>query len=165
MLDLEIIKRQPKISMFWVAVLRVTVGLLFVTQWYDNLVGGLYTPAGLEGLFNYYFGAAENPLPFYVQFVNTVILPVAPVFTKFQLVMELLMGLAFLAGFLTPLTSLFAAFFIVNTFLASWGVDWPWSYLTIIAILTVLFFTRAGRSLGVDAKLVERLGEPRFPLW
>nr|NIV29451.1 hypothetical protein [Anaerolineae bacterium] len=49
MLDLEIIKRQPKISMFWVAVLRVTVGLLFVTQWYDNLVGGLYTPAGLEG--------------------------------------------------------------------------------------------------------------------
>ena len=70
-----------------------------------------------------------------------------------------------MVGLLTPLTSLFAAFFILNTFLASWGADWPWSYLTILSILGVLFFTRAGRSLGIDAWLAARFDEPKYPLW
>jgi uncharacterized membrane protein YphA (DoxX/SURF4 family) len=165
MLDLKIIKNQPKVSMFWIVLLRIMLGLLFITQWYDNLVSGLYTPSGLEGLFNYFFEASSNPLTFYMAFVENVILPIAPFFTKIQLVTELLMGIALLIGFLTPLTSIFAAFFILNTFLASWGADWPWSYLTILSILGVLFFTRAGRSLGVDAWLADRFGETRFPLW
>ena len=165
MLDLKIIRDQPKTSMFWIALLRIMLGLLFITQWYDNLASGLYTPAGLEGLFNYFFSTSENPLNFYMQFVNDVILPIAPFFTTFQLVTELLMGIALLVGFLTPLTSLFAAFFILNTFLASWGADWPWSYLTILSILGVLFFTRAGRSLGLDAILARRFGEVKFPVW
>lgn len=165
MLDLRIIKRQPRVSMFWVALLRIIMGLLFVTQWYDNLINGLYTPAGLEGLLHYFFETSANPLPFYMDFVHAVILPIAPIFAKFQLVTELLMGIAFLIGFLTPLTSIFAGFFILNTFLASWGADWPWSYLTILSILSVLFFTRAGRSLGVDGRMVDRFGEPRLPMW
>jgi uncharacterized membrane protein YphA (DoxX/SURF4 family) len=116
-------------------------------------------------LFKYFFSASDNPLEFYMVFVNEVILPIAPFFTKFQLVTELLIGIALLVGFLTPLTSIFAAFFILNTFLASWGADWPWSYLTILVILGVLFFTRAGRSLGLDARLLKRFGEMRIPLW
>lgn len=165
MLDLKIIEEQPKTSLFWIVLLRIMLGLLFITQWYDNLISGLYTPEGLEGLFNYFFNASENPLQFYMAFIHSVILPIAPFFTKFQLVTELLMGVALLLGFLTPLTSLFAAFFVLNTFLASWGADWPWSYLTILGILGVLFFTRAGRSMGLDALLVERFGERRIPLW
>ena len=165
MLNCKIIKEQPKISMFWVSLLRITMGLLFITQWYDNLVSGLYTPEGLRGLFNYFFTASEMPLAFYMSFVDTVVLPIAPFFTKFQLVTELMMGVALLVGILTPLTSLFAAFFILNTFLASWGADWPWSYLTILVILGVLFFTQAGRSLGLDAWLRDRFGEPRLPIY
>ncbi len=165
MLDLKIVNEQPKTSMFWIALLRIMLGVLFITQWYDNLVGGLYTPEGLEGLFNYFFNASDNPLDFYMAFVNEVILPIAPFFTKFQLVTELLIGIALLVGFLTPLTSLFAAFFILNTFLASWGADWPWSYLTILTILGVLFFTRAGRSLGLDAILARRFGDFKLPVW
>jgi uncharacterized membrane protein YphA (DoxX/SURF4 family) len=165
MLNLKIVDRQPKTSMFWVALLRIMLGLLFITQWYDNLVGGLYTPSGLEGLFNYFFSASEHPLGFYMAFVHNVILPIAPVFTKFQMVAELMMGIALLVGFLTPLVSVAAAFFILNTFLASWGADWPWSYLTILTICGVLFFTKAGRSLGVDGWLATRYGERKFPLW
>ena len=162
---IKIIRDQPKTSMFWIALLRIMIGLLFITQWYDNLVSGLYTPEGLEGLFNYFFSTSEMPLDFYMQFVREVILPIAPFFTKFQLVTELLMGIALLVGFLTPLASLFAAFFILNTFLASWGADWPWSYLTILTILGILFMTRAGRSLGIDAILARRRGDINFPLW
>jgi hypothetical protein len=32
-------------------------------------------------------------------------------------------------------------------------------------MLAVIALTRAGRSLGLDAWLVERLGEPRVPLY
>lgn len=158
-------KNQPDTSLFWVALLRIMVGLLFITQWADNLAGGLYTSQGLEGLFNYFFSASDNPIDWYMAFINGVILPIAPFFTKFQLVAELLIGLALLVGLFTPLTSLFAAFFILNTFLASWGADWPWSYLTILSILGVIFFTRAGRSIGVDAWLHERFGDKKFPVW
>lgn len=165
MIDLKFMQDQPRTSLFWIALLRIMLGLLFITQWFDNLQSGLYTPAGLEGLFNHFFSTSAHPLEFYMRFIDEVILPVAPFFTKFQLVAELLIGIALLVGFLTPLTSLFAAFFILNTFLASWGADWPWSYLTILTILGVIFITRAGRSLGFDGKLVGRFGDVKLPLW
>jgi uncharacterized membrane protein YphA (DoxX/SURF4 family) len=97
-------------------------------------------------------------------FIHQYIMPIAPAFAIFQMVSELLLGLAFLFGFFTPLTSLAAAFFILNTFMLSWGVDWPWSYLTILSILGVLFITKAGRVIGVDAWLNSRFRD-RFPLW
>lgn len=164
-MNTRILESQPKTSLFWIALLRIMLGLLFITQWYSNLTKGLYTPEGLEGLFNYYFNASGNPLLWYQTFINSAILPNAAIYGSFQFVTELLMGLALLAGFLTPLTSAAAAFFVFNTFLASWGADWPWSYLTILGILGVLFFTRAGRSIGIDGWLQERYGDRKFPLW
>ena len=87
-------------------------------------------------------------------------------FAPFQLVAEFLLGLFLLIGFLTPWTSAAAAFFILNTFLATFGHDWPWSYGTILAILFVVFFTKAGRSLGVDARLASKRKKPPLPfLW
>lgn len=158
------IDQSPKTSLFWVALLRIMLGLLFLTQWYDNLVNGLYTADGLIGLFDYFFSTSEMPLEWYMDFIQQFIIPIAPAFAVFQLVAELLIGLAFLFGFLTPLVSLVAAFFILNTFLLSWGADWPWSYLTILTILGVLFFTKAGRVLGIDGWLNKRAGD-KFPLW
>lgn len=164
-MNARILDGQPRTSLFWIALLRIMLGLLFITQWYSNLTKGLYTPEGLEGLFNYFFNASENPLHWYQALINSAILPNAGIYGPFQLVTELLMGLALLIGFLTPLTSVAAAFFVLNTFLVSWGVDWPWSYLTILGILGVLFFTRAGRSIGVDGWLHKRYGDRKFPLW
>jgi uncharacterized membrane protein YphA (DoxX/SURF4 family) len=164
-LNTRLSEGQPKTSLFWVALLRIMLGVLFITQWYSNLTKGLYTPEGLEGLFNYFFDASDTPLLWYEAFINSIVLPNAGIYGPFQLVTELLMGLALLIGFLTPLTSVAAAFFVLNTFLASWGADWPWSYLTILGILGVLFFTRAGRSMGVDGRLQKRYGDRKFPLW
>jgi uncharacterized membrane protein YphA (DoxX/SURF4 family) len=79
---------------------------------------------------------------------------------------EFLLGLFLLFGLLTPWISVAAAFFILNTFLATFGHDWPWSYAMILGMLFVVFFTRAGRSLGLDAWLARRRGEPPLPfLW
>jgi NADH dehydrogenase len=158
------IEDSPKTPLFWVALLRIMLGLLFLTQWFDNLVNGIYTEEGLNGLFEYYFSTSDMPLEWYMDFIHELVMPITPAFAVFQLVAELFIGLAFIFGFFTPLVSLGAAFFILNTFFLSYGADWPWSYLTILSILGVLYFTRAGRVIGVDAWLMERAGD-RFPLW
>ena len=157
---------EPKTPLSWIGLLRILMGVLFLTTWGSNLFQRFYTPDGLEVFFTIIYPQSENPLGLYAAFINGVILPIRDVFAPFQLVTEFLLGLFLLIGFLTPWTSAAAAFFILNTFLATLGHDWPWSYVTILGILFVIFWTRAGRSLGVDARLAARRSKPPLPyLW
>mgnify|MGYP003982063127 FL=1 len=154
------------IKLHWVSLLRIMIGLLLLTTWGSNLSKGFYTADGLQVFFTDVFPQSANPLGWYAGFIEGVILPIRGFFAPMQLIGEFLLGLFLLIGLFTPLTSLMAAFFILNTFLASCGHDWPWSYVTILGILFVVFMTRAGRSLGVDAWLLDKRGEPRsFLLW
>ena len=155
--------KEPKVPLFWVSLLRIMLGLLFITTWWSNQSKGFYTPDGLQYFFTQVFPQSGNSLTWYAAFIDNIILPVRGVFAPFQLVIEFLIGVFLLAGFLTPYTSAAGAFFILNTFLATFGHDWPWSYVMILGILLVLFFTRAGRSLGIDGILVRKRGEPRLP--
>jgi uncharacterized membrane protein YphA (DoxX/SURF4 family) len=139
------------------------LGVLFLTTWYSNLSKGFYTPDGLVDFFSNVFPQSENPLTWYAAFINDIILPIRGAFAPFQLIGEFLLGMFLLIGVLTPWTSVAAAFFILNTFLATFGHDWPWSYAMILGILFVIFFTRAGRSLGIDARLAGTRGDPPLP--
>lgn len=150
----------------WIALLRIMLGVLFLTTWGSNFTKGFYTPDGLQYFFTEVFPQSANSLTWYATFIDNIILPIRGVFAPIQLVGEFLLGLFLLIGLFTPITSAIAAFFIINTFLASFGHDWPWSYATILGILFVVFMTKAGRSLGVDAWLLKNRGEPRVPfLW
>jgi len=160
-----LIQSEPKVPLSLISVLRMMLGVMFISTWLSNLLKGFYTPEGLQVFFTEFYSQSENPLRWYAGFIEGVILPVRSVFAPFQLVTELLMGLALLAGAFTPFFSLAGIFFLVNTFLATLGHDWIWSYLIPIGILAVTLFTRAGRSLGVDAILLKRFGERGFWLW
>lgn len=156
---------EPKISLTWVAGLRIMVGLMFLLTWLPNFLDGLYTPDGLLFFFTEEFPQSENALGFYASFINGVILPIRNVFAPFQLVAEFLLGLAILLGAFTPLASIAGIFFLINTMLATFGHDWLWSYILPISILVVTLFTHAGRALGIDAYLVKRFGKKNFFLW
>lgn len=158
--------KSQQTPLFWVALLRILIGVLLITTWASNLSKGFYTPDGLQYFFTDVFPQSANPLGWYANFITGVILPIKGIFAPVQLVGEFLLGLFLVLGLFTPITSAMSAFFILNTFLASFGHDWPWSYLTILGILFVVFVTRAGRSLGIDAWLLEKRGEPpKFLLW
>ena len=43
------------------ALVRVTIGAMFVWVFFENLGKGLYTPAGYAGLINYYIKASHSP--------------------------------------------------------------------------------------------------------
>jgi uncharacterized membrane protein YphA (DoxX/SURF4 family) len=155
----------PSTGLFWLALMRIMIGLMFLTTWGNNARRGYYTPDGLQTFFTQVFPQSENELAWYAAFVNEVILPNRAAFAPFQLVAEGLLGLALLIGAFTPLASAAGVFFLGNVFLATFGHDWPWAYLMPISLLGVFFLTRAGRSLGVDAWLVKRFGEPTGPMW
>lgn len=146
----------PGAALKWIAALRIMVGVMFLTTWGFNLLQNFYTPEGLLRFFTEIYPQNENPLRFYAVFINEVILPIRGMFAPFQLVAEGLMGLALLIGLFTPLFSLAGIFFLINTFLATFGHDWPWAYFLPIGILVVTAFTRAGRAWGVDAYLLKR---------
>lgn len=158
--------KTQRVPLAWISLLRILCGILFLTTWYSNLSKGFYTPDGLYEFFMSVFPQSENPLTWYAAFINGVILPIRGFFAPFQLVTEFLIGLFLLLGLLTPLTSIAAIIFILNTFLATYGHDWPWSYGMMLAILAVVLVTRAGRSIGIDNLLFIRKGEPKIPyLW
>lgn len=149
---------EPRSPLFWLALLRIMLGLVFLTTWINNWNEGIYTPDGLLRFFTHSFPQSENPLTFYAAFINGVILPIRAVFAPFQMVTEFLMGLALLLGFATRPFSLIAIFFLFNTLLATAGHDWPWAYLMPIGILAVLFLARAGRAIGLDARMLRKFG-------
>lgn len=156
---------EQKAPLSWIALLRIMLGVMFLSTWLINLLRGFYTADGLLVFFTEIFPQSENPLIIYASFINGVILPIRGFFAPFQLITEFLLGLGLLLGVFTPFFSLVGIFFLVNTFLATLGHDWPWAYLMPIGILAITFFTRAGRSLGLDAKLLQRFGERGFLFW
>ena len=111
---------EPKIPLSWIAVLRIVVGLMFLTTWLPNFLDGVYTPDGLFRFFTEDFPQSENSLSFYAGFIDGVILPVRHLFAPFQLVAEFLLGLAILVGAFTPLASIAGIFFLINTLLATY---------------------------------------------
>lgn len=157
--------RGPQISLAWVALLRIMIGLMFLTTWGSNLSKGFYTPSGLVVFFTEVYPQSENPLGWYAGFINGVIIPARNWFAYFQLVSEFILGLGLLLGIWTRLFSLAGIFFLLNTFLATFGQDWPWAYGLPLGILGVIFFTRAGRSLGLDAKLEHYFQSLRLKFW
>lgn len=161
----NMIQSTPGTPLSSIALLRMMIGVMFLTTWASNLFKGFYTPDGLLSFFTEVFPQSENPLGFYAAFIEGVILPIRTIFAPFQLITEGLMGLALLLGAFTPFFSLAGIFFLLNTFLATFGHDWIWAYLMPIGILGVTFSTQAGRALGIDAWLVKRFGERGFLWW
>ena len=155
----------PKIKLTWMALLRMLVGVMFLSTWGLNAFRGFYTPDGLLDMFTNLYPQVDNPFQLYARFITDVILPIRSVFAPFQLVAEGLLGLCLLVGAFTPFFSLVGIFFLLNTFLATLGHDWPWSYFMPIGVLAVTFFTQAGRAWGVDAYLLKRFGERSRWLW
>src|SRR2546430_9830153 len=58
--DGTIVAYQPQAAI-GLAIVRLTIGAMFVWVFFENLGKGLYTPAGYAGLINYYIKASHCP--------------------------------------------------------------------------------------------------------
>lgn len=153
-----------------IALLRITLGVIILATWYDNVTSGLYTADGLTGFFNWLFDAENgngSSLTFYKAILDTTVVPIAGAFAVFQLVLELFLGLGLLVGGLTRFFGLAAMFFFFNLYLSYFGGhEWIWTYVILFMSSLAVFLGYAGRKWGVDAALLKKRGEPPYPvLW
>ncbi|GAC1624112.1 MAG: hypothetical protein NVS4B5_16310 [Vulcanimicrobiaceae bacterium] len=136
------------------------MGVLFLTTWIENVHKGFYTPDGLQNFFTHTYPQSHNPIGAYAAFIDGVLLPARAVFAPFQFVAELSLAVLLIVGAFTPLAGIGAAFFLANIFLATFGAEWPWTYLSLIGVCVAVAVTRSGRTFGVDAVLARRLHPP-----
>lgn len=152
-----------------VAILRITIGVIVLVTWYDNLSKDLYASDGFAGLINWLFSEDGNnsSLGFYESILDSIVVPNAGLFGGLQLIVELGIGIGLIAGLFTRAFSLAAAGFFFTLFLGYYGGnEWIWTYVLLLVSAVVVFLGYGGRKLGLDQWLTGKRGEsPLSLLW
>ena len=143
------------------AVLRLTVGAMFVWVFFENLGKDLYTPGGYASLIRYYIEKGNAPAAW--KAVMGFMADHATVAAPIQAVTEIGFGILLVAGLATRVVALAACGFLTSLWVSEWGTAWIWELLVPIVVAACLALGGAGRRLGLDAVLARRF--PAVPLW
>ncbi len=150
-----------------VALLRITLGVILLVAFFDNLDKDLYTADGFEGFIDWLFSEEGNDssLGVYESFVDAVIVPLGGVYGVFQAVVELTIAVALIAGVATRAASLVAMIFFANLFLAYFGgEEWIWTYVLLFMSALTVFLGYGGRKLGLDERIARQRGRSPYDL-
>jgi len=136
------------------ALVRLIVGAMFVSVFFENLGKGAYTPAGYAGVINYYIKNGHSPATWKVVlgFMSSHAAMIAPG----QAAMELSVGILLVIGLLTRPAALVAFLFLGSLWVTELGTSWIWELLVPVAASLGLVVGRAGRAWGIDALLARR---------
>src|ERR1700730_11808254 len=143
------------------AIVRVTIGAMFVWVFFENLGKGLYTPTGYAGLINYYIKASHSPAAW--KAVMGLAASHAAMAAPMQAVTEISLGVLLVIGLFTRPAAFVAFLFLGSLWVSEWGTSWIWELLVSVMASLALAVGRAGRSWGVDAWLSQR--RPSSPWW
>ena len=142
-------------------ILRVALGSLFISVFFENFNKGLYSPSGYSGLINYYIEKGHAPQ--LLKSVMAVMASHAAIAGPMQGVTEITFGVLLFIGLLTRPVALAALLFLSTLWVAEWGTAWIWELLIPMFVALALMIGAAGRKWGVDAILARRY--PRSLLW
>lgn len=143
------------------ALVRLTIGAMFVWVFFENMGKGLYTPAGYAGLINYYIKAGHSPAVW--KAVMALAASHAAMAAPMQAVTEISLGILLIIGLLTRPAAFVAFLYLGSLWVSEWGTAWIWELLVPVLASLALAIGRAGRRWGIDAKLAERW--PFSPWW
>jgi uncharacterized membrane protein YphA (DoxX/SURF4 family) len=133
---------------------RLTIGALFISVFFENLGKGLYTPAGYAGLIGYYLKASHAPAAW--KAVMALAQHHAAMAGPMQGVMEISLGILLVIGLLTRPVAFVAFLFLGSLWLSEFGTAWIWELLVPVLASLALSVGRAGRTWGLDAWLSQR---------
>ena len=143
------------------AVVRLTIGALFVSVFFENLGKGLYKPAGYAGLINYYIKQGHAPAAW--KAVMALAASHAAMAAPMQAVTEISLGILLVTGLLTRPVAFVAFLYLGSLWMSEWGTAWIWELLVPVLACLGLAIGSAGRKWGIDAWLSQRW--PSSPLW
>ena|ERR1043165_4157123 len=141
--------------------LRIALGCLFISVFFENLGKGLYSPTGYAGLINYYI--AKGQAPQLLKSIMGLMASHASIAGPMQGFTEIAFGVLLVLGVLTRPVALAAFFFLTTLWLAEMGTAWIWELLMPMFVALALVIGAAGRKWGVDAIFARR--HPRAILW
>jgi uncharacterized membrane protein YphA (DoxX/SURF4 family) len=143
------------------ALIRLTIGAMFVWVFFENLGKGLYTPAGYAGLINYYIKQGHAPAAW--KSVMAFAANHASMAAPAQALTESTLGALLVLGLLTRPAALVSFLFLGSLWISEWGTAWIWELLVPVLVSLGLAVGRAGRAWGIDAMLARRF--PDSPWW
>jgi thiosulfate dehydrogenase [quinone] large subunit len=145
------------------AFLRIYLGVILLITVMGKLTRD--TPFATEMLGFLSGVARRGAFPWYISFVQQIVVPHASIFSYLVMAGELFAGISLLTGTVTRLGAVVAAFLFLNYMLAKARIFWsPDSEdAAVFFIALVLFLARAGRVWGIDSFLAKRW--PRCVLW
>ena len=136
------------------AVVRVTIGAMLVSVFFENLRKGLYTPAGYSGLINYYIKQGHSPALW--KDVMGLVASHAALAAPMQAMTEISLGILLIIGLLTRPVATVAFLYLGSLWMSEWGTAWIWELLVPVLASLGLAIGRAGRHWGVDAWLAQK---------
>ena len=136
------------------AVVRVIIGAMFVSVFFENLGKGLYTPGGYAGLIGYYIKASHCPAAW--KAVMGLAANHAAIAAPLQAMTEISLGILLVIGLLTRPAAFVAFLFLGSLWISEYGTSWIWELLVPVVASLGLAIGRAGRRWGVDAWLSQR---------
>jgi uncharacterized membrane protein YphA (DoxX/SURF4 family) len=97
-------------------------------------------------------------LPLQADFVNHVVLPHFYFFAPIVYVLEVLTAVSLILGVFVRLWGLIGVLQVLNLWLGLYDApgEWPWTYFFLLVLMVIFTLHRYGRSLGLDAIIVER---------
>jgi uncharacterized membrane protein YphA (DoxX/SURF4 family) len=143
------------------ALVRLTIGALFVSTFFENLGKGLYTAGGYSSLINHYIQASHSPAVW--KSVMGLAASHAAIAAPLQALTEISLGVLLVIGLLTRPVAFVAFLFLGSLWVSEWGTAWIWELLVPVLASLGLAVGRAGRAWGIDARLAQRW--PSSPWW
>jgi uncharacterized membrane protein YphA (DoxX/SURF4 family) len=143
------------------AIVRLTIGAMFVWVFFENMGKGLYTPAGYAGLISYYIKQSHSPAAW--KAVMGLAASHASMAAPMQGLTEISLGILLVIGLLTRPVAFVAFLFLGSLWLSEFGTAWIWELLVPVLACLGLAVGRAGRAWGIDAWLARR--RPSSPWW
>jgi uncharacterized membrane protein YphA (DoxX/SURF4 family) len=143
------------------ALVRVTIGAMFVWVFFENLGKGLYTPGGYAGLINFYIQHGHAPAVW--KSVMALAASHAAMAAPMQAITEISLGILLVIGLLTRPVAFVAFLYLGSLWMSEWGTAWIWELLVPVLASLGLAVGRAGRAWGLDALLARP--RPGSPWW
>jgi uncharacterized membrane protein YphA (DoxX/SURF4 family) len=154
-----------KLTQIQILILRLAIGGLFLHLGLGKIhEGWLNSPESLASSLENYHQHAAGPQLYYL---DHVAMPYARIWSTLMAIGETAVGVSFLLGLLTRLSSIAAIFMVLNFHAATGNLfslnffGSPWACF-LLAGLLVVFLARGGRWAGLDALLAKSNSKGAF---
>jgi uncharacterized membrane protein YphA (DoxX/SURF4 family) len=141
-------------------ILRVTLGVMFVSTFFENLGKKLYSAKGYAGLIQYYIQYGHAPAVW--KQVMSLMADNSAIAGPGQGVFELSVGVFLILGFFSRPVALAAFGFLTALWVSERGLSWIWELLIPMVVALALTLGPSGKRAAVDVALARRW--PQLPI-